>query len=94
MIKISRERVLNTFIEKIKNAKSSGLSEIKMSVKELDDISFVIYQIMAEKLDMFIEMNEKIKEEKKELDNKKKIRQYKEKDDEDEEITYISGGHF
>ena len=63
MIKISREKVLNTFIEKIKNAKSSGLSEIKMSVKELDDISFVIYQIMAEKLDMFIEMNEKIKQE-------------------------------
>lgn len=93
MIKISREKVLNTFIEKIKNAKSSGMSEIKMSVKELDDVSFVIYQIMAEKLDMFMEMNEKIKEEKKELDNKKKIRQYKE-EDEEEEVKFISGGHF
>lgn len=93
MIKISREKVLNTFIEKIKNAKSSGMSEIKMSVKELDDVSFVIYQIMAEKLDMFMEMNEKIKEEKKELDNKKKIRQYKE-EDEEEDVKFISGGHF
>lgn len=93
MIKISREKVLNTFIEKIKNAKSSGLSEIKMSVKELDDVSFVIYQIMAEKLDMFMELNEKIKEEKKDLDNKKKIRQYKE-EDEEEEVKFISGGHF
>ena len=93
MIKISREKVLNTFIEKIKNAKSSGMSEIKMSVRELDDVSFVIYQIMAEKLDMFMEMNEKIKEEKKELDNKKKIRQYKE-EDEEEDVKFISGGHF
>ena len=93
MIKISREKVLNTFMEKIKNAKSSGMSEIKMSVKELDDVSFVIYQIMAEKLDMFMEMNEKIKEEKKELDNKKKIRQYKE-EDEEEDVKFISGGRF
>lgn len=94
MIKISREKVLNTFIEKIKNAKSSGMSEIKMSVKELDDVSFVIYQIMAEKLDMFIELNEKLKESKKELDNKKKIIQYKEETDEDSDVKYISGGHF
>ena len=57
---INRERVLKNFLEKIRQAKSMNMSEIRISIKELDDISYIIYELMSEKLSIILDKMETI----------------------------------
>lgn len=57
---INREKILKNFLEKIRQAKCMNMSEIRISIKELDDISFIIYELMSEKLSIVLDKLENI----------------------------------
>lgn len=57
---INREKILKNFLEKIRQAKCMNMSEIRISIKELDDISFIIYELMSEKLSIVLDKLETI----------------------------------
>lgn len=50
MVKIDRGFVLKTFLDRIVEAKRLNMSDIRMSVKELDDVAYVIYCMMSEQM--------------------------------------------
>lgn len=58
---INSEKIITNFNNKIRTAKMNGMSEIKFSVKELEDVNMVIYQILAEKFDVITEMMKQVK---------------------------------
>ena len=43
-----REFVLKNFWDKLKEAKRQNAREVRMSIKELDDIGFVIYELLSQ----------------------------------------------
>lgn len=55
MVKIDRGFVLKTFLDRIVEAKRLNMSDIRMSVKELDDVAYVIYGLMSEKLSTLLD---------------------------------------
>lgn len=57
---INREKILKNFLEKIRQAKCMNMSDIRISIKELDDISFIIYELMSEKLSIVLDKLETI----------------------------------
>ena len=57
---INREKTLKNLLEKIRQAKCMNMSDIRISVKELDDISFIIYELMSEKLSFVLDKLETI----------------------------------
>ncbi len=65
MVKIDRSFVLKSFLDKVYDAKRQNMSEVRMSVKELDNLAYVIYQLMSEDMAKVLEYleNSKPKEE-------------------------------
>lgn len=55
MVKIDRGFVLKTFLDRIVEAKRLNMSDIRMSVKELDDVAYVIYGMMSEQMSKFMD---------------------------------------
>lgn len=54
---MNREKVLKDFLDKIKKAKQYNMSEIRISIKELDDIMYIIYELMSEKISDVLDNN-------------------------------------
>ena len=50
MVKINRDYVLKTFLDKVREAKRQDMKEIKIPVRFLDDLAYVIVQLMSEEL--------------------------------------------
>lgn len=50
MVKLNREYILKTFLGKIREAKRADMKELKIPMKFLDDLAFVIVQLMTEEL--------------------------------------------
>lgn len=58
MVKIDRSFVLKNFLDKVYDAKRQNMPEVRMPIKELDDLAYVIYQLMAEKISPLLELPE------------------------------------
>lgn len=55
MVKIDRSFVLKNFLDKVYDAKKQNMSEIRIPIKELDDLAYVIYQLMSEDMAKILE---------------------------------------
>lgn len=66
MTKINKDYILKTFLNKIKIAKREGMKELKIPVSFLDDLAYIIYQLMSENISSILDKIEIIKEEEKE----------------------------
>lgn len=64
-MRLNRELVLKDFLEKISKAKKMRLTEIKVSVAELDDIAFILYELMSEKISKILSLLDEERKEKK-----------------------------
>ena len=58
MVKIDRSFVLKNFLDKVYDAKRQNMPEVRMPIKELDDLAYVIYQLMAEKLSPILNLSD------------------------------------
>lgn len=45
---MNRDFVLKNFWNKLSEAKRQNVREVRMSLKEIDDLGFVIYELMSE----------------------------------------------
>lgn len=63
MVKIDRSFVLKNFLDKVYDAKRQNMPEVRMPIKELDDLAYVIYQLMAEKLSPILNLSDTQQEE-------------------------------
>lgn len=64
-MRLNRELVLKDFLEKISKAKKMRLTEVKVSVAELDDIAFILYELMSEKISKILSLLGEERKEKK-----------------------------
>jgi hypothetical protein len=64
-MRLNRELVLKDFLEKISKAKKMRLTEVKVSVAELDDIAFILYELMSEKISKILSLLDEERKEKK-----------------------------
>ena len=66
-MKINRDYILKTFLDKIREAKRQGMKEIKIPIDFLDDVAYIIYGLMSEHISKILEYAEK--QEKNESEN-------------------------
>ena len=52
---MNRDYVLKNFWNKLTDAKKQNVREVRLSLKELDDLGFVIYELMSEYYNKTIE---------------------------------------
>ena len=50
MVKINRDYVLKTFLDKVREAKRQDMKEVKIPMRFLDDLAYIIVQLMSEEL--------------------------------------------
>ena len=50
MAKINRDYVLKTFLDKVREAKRQDMKEVKIPMRFLDDLAYIIVQLMSEEL--------------------------------------------
>lgn len=58
-IKINREIILKDLLNKVKEAKRLNMKEVKLSIKELDDLAYVVYQLMTEDICKIFDLKDK-----------------------------------
>lgn len=57
---MNRDFVLKNFWNKLSEAKRQNVREVRMSLKEIDDLGFVIYELMSEYYNKTIDNVKKI----------------------------------
>lgn len=62
MLKLNRDNVLKTFLEKVKEAKRLNMKDVKMTMKEMDDLFQVVYELMSEQISQALVSLEEKKE--------------------------------
>ena len=50
MAKINRDYILKTFLDKVREAKRQDMKEVKIPMRFLDDLAYIIVQLMSEEL--------------------------------------------
>jgi len=50
MLKLNRDSVLKAFLEKVKEAKRLNMKDVKITMKEMDDLFQVVYELMTEQI--------------------------------------------
>ena len=50
MAKINRDYILKTFLDKVREAKRQDMKEVKIPIRFLDDLAYIIVQLMSEEL--------------------------------------------
>ena len=50
MLNLNRDSVLKAFLEKVKEAKRLNMRDVKMTMKEMDDLFQVVYELMTEQI--------------------------------------------
>lgn len=58
MVKIDKGFVLKNFLDKVYDAKQQNMQNVRMSIKELDDLAYIIYQLMSDKIDTMLNIIE------------------------------------
>lgn len=48
---IDRKKILDNFYSRLRDAKRQNIREVRFSMGELDDLGFVIWQLMIEKIE-------------------------------------------
>lgn len=64
-MRLNRELVLKDFLVKLSKAKKMKITDVKISVAELDDIAFILYELMSEKISKILSLMDEEKIEKK-----------------------------
>lgn len=75
MLKLNRDSVLKSFMEKVNEAKRLRMKDVKLTMKEMDDLAMVVYELMSEQITKaleYIEMKKEEDEVKKPNPNKKR----------------------
>lgn len=62
MTRIDKNQVLTTFLDKVKDAKRLNMNDIRLSIKEVDDLVYIITMLMSEKLNKLIDSIDKREE--------------------------------
>jgi len=65
MLRLNRDSVLKSFLEKVKEAKRLNMKDVKMTMKEIDDLFQVVYELMTEQITNALVKIEEMKETKK-----------------------------
>jgi hypothetical protein len=92
MLRLNRDSVLKSFLEKVKEAKRLNMKDVKMTMKEIDDLFQVVYELMTEQITnalVKIEEMKEIKETKKDnlLPKKRRvIEEFKTEKDPEEKV--------
>ena len=58
MVKIEKGFVLKNFLDKVYDAKQQNMQTVRMNIKELDDLAYIIYQLMSDKIDTMLNIIE------------------------------------
>lgn len=58
MVKIDKGFVLKNFLDKVYDAKQQNMQTVRMNIKELDDLAYIIYQLMSDKIDTMLNIIE------------------------------------
>ena len=75
MLVLNRDSVLKSFLNKVKEAKRLNMKDIKITMKEMDDLFQVVYELMSEQITEALKYIEEKKEQdaiKKPVQNKKR----------------------
>ena len=62
MLRLNRDSVLKSFLEKVKEAKRLNMKDVKMTMKEIDDLFQVVYELMTEQITNALVKIEEMKE--------------------------------
>ena len=62
MLKLNRDSVLKSFMQKVKEAKRLNMKDVKMTMKEIDDLFQVVYELMTEQISNALVKVEELKE--------------------------------
>lgn len=57
-MRINREKILKDFLYKIYEAKKHNMKDVRMTINELDDLSYVIYELMSEDISKRYSVND------------------------------------
>lgn len=55
MLKLNRDSVLKSFLEKVREAKRMNMRDVKMTIKEVDDLAQVINEMLSENVSKLLE---------------------------------------
>jgi len=58
VVKIDKGFVLKNFLDKVYDAKQQNMQTVRMNIKELDDLAYIIYQLMSDKIDTMLNIIE------------------------------------
>lgn len=78
-IRVNREIVLKGLLNKVKEAKKLNMQEVKIPIKELDDLAYVVYQLMAEDISKILSLKDPKEETPKKQEKKPVVRKVLEK---------------
>lgn len=73
MSRIDKNQILINFLDKVKDAKRLNMNDVRMSIKELDELAYVMSLLMSEKLSKLLDTLEPKEENVKEKNIKKPI---------------------
>ncbi len=62
MLQLNRDSVLKSFMQKVKEAKRLNMKDVKMTMKEIDDLFQVVYELMTEQITNALVKIEEMKE--------------------------------
>jgi hypothetical protein len=65
MVRIDKNQILINFLDKIRQAKQMNMSDVRMSMKELDDLAYVITLLMSDTISKILNIVENNEEPKK-----------------------------
>ena len=62
MLQLNRDSVLKSFMQKVKEAKRLNMKDVKMTMKEIDDLFQAVYELMTEQITNALVKIEEMKE--------------------------------
>lgn len=62
VIRVNREVILKDLLTKVKEAKRLNMKEVRIPIKELDDLAFVVYELMTEDVSKILSLKDKKEE--------------------------------
>lgn len=61
-MRINRDIILKDLLNKVKEAKRLNMKEVKFPIKELDDLAYVVYELMTEDISKLLSLKDKKEE--------------------------------
>lgn len=66
---MNRDIVLKNFFNKLKEAKSQNVRDVRLSLKEMDDLGYVLFELTSEFYDKVMTSSNKVNKQNDEGDN-------------------------